>query len=86
MDKNQPAARQHYVAALRWVEMCVAHAMVYRNDPLDKERRRAITSAIIGRWRGNRGTDWNPTVGDLDRLYESAVRWMVSETGVRLFD
>jgi hypothetical protein len=86
MDKSLPASPQHFAAALRWVEMTVAHAMVFRNDPLEKDRRRAIATEIVGRWRGNRGAEWTPTVGDVDRLYESTVKWAVEQTGVRLFD
>ncbi|QOJ00486.1 MAG: hypothetical protein HRU70_08290 [Phycisphaeraceae bacterium] len=86
MDKSGPAYAQHYAAAVRWLELTVALAMVHRGDALDKDRRRAITTEILGRWRGNRGEGWTPTVSDLDNLYEAGVRWAVENTRVRLFD
>lgn len=66
--------------------MTIAHTMVFRNDTLDKETRRRTTTEIIGRWRGNRGTEWQPTIGDLDRLYEATVQWVIRHAGVNLFE
>jgi hypothetical protein len=86
VEKTRAAHPAHYQAALRWVEMTVAHTMVFRGDPLDKDQRRAHATAIIGRWRGNRGTDWHPTIADLDRLYEGAVQWVVQHSGVNIFE
>lgn len=74
-NKADPAP-EHYAAALfRWVEMTVALTMVHGQEPLDSGERKARTAEIIGRWRGNRGEDWKPTIGDLDRLIESTLLW-----------
>jgi hypothetical protein len=86
VEKTQLAHPAHQQAALRWVEMTIAHTMVFRNDTLDKETRRRTTTEIIGRWRGNRGTEWQPTIGDLDRLYEATVQWVIRHAGVNLFE
>lgn len=85
MDKSQPAFPQHYAAAVRWVELTVAHAMVRRGDVLDKERRRQVTLEIVGRWRGNRPPTWQPTVEDLDNLFDATLRWTVQQTPTTLF-
>lgn len=85
MDKSRPAHPAHYEAALRHVHLTVALAMVYRDDSLDKEIKRRTAEEIIGRWRGNRGESWHPTVADLDQLFESASRWLMQTTPLKLF-
>jgi len=86
VEKSRVAHPAHEQAAVRWVELTVAHAMVRRGDVLDKARRRAITEELVGRWRGNRGPQWRPTIADLDALFDTTVRWVVENTGVTLFD
>ncbi len=86
MDKDALANTQHYQAAVRWVGLTVTHAMVFRGDPLDREHRRTTVLDILGRWRGNRGETWQPSIADLDRLYEATIKWAVENTGARLFD
>ncbi|MEK6702016.1 MAG: hypothetical protein AABZ53_07125 [Planctomycetota bacterium] len=86
MDKDAPAQVQHYNAAIRWVGLTVTHAMVFRGDPLDKDLRRTTVMDILGRWRGNRGTTWTPSIADLDRLYEATIKWAVENTNARLFE
>ena len=86
MDKTQIAHSAHLQAALRWVHLTVTHTMVYRGDALDKERRQRTLEEWLGRWRGNRGAEWQPTMGDIDRLYESVVQWVVQHAGVNLFE
>lgn len=86
VEKSQIAHPAHHQAALRWMHLTVTHTMVFRGDPLDKEARQRTLNEIMGRWRGNRGAEWQPTVADLDRLYEATIQWVVQHAGVNLFE
>jgi hypothetical protein len=75
LNKDEPAPEHYMQAALRWVEMTVALCMVHASDTLSHEERRRRTQEIVGRWRGNRGETWQPTIRDIDRLIESTILW-----------
>jgi len=75
LNKDEPAPEHYIQAALRWVEMTVALSMVHASDTLSHEERRRRTQEIVGRWRGNRGETWQPTIRDIDRLIESTILW-----------
>lgn len=75
LNKNEPAPDHYIQAALRWVEMTVALTMVHAAEPLNHQERRRRTESIVGRWRGNRGESWQPTIRDMDGLIESTVLW-----------
>jgi len=74
-NKDDPAPEHYINAAMRWVEMTVALCMVHASEPLSHEVRRSKSQEIIGRWRGNRGDTWQPTIRDMDRLIESTIIW-----------
>lgn len=82
MDKHLPASRAHLQAAVRWLDMSVALTMAYENVPLDREMRRQVMEDILGRWRGNRGEEWQPTPSDIDQLMESTTVWLSERVGV----
>lgn len=62
--------------------MSVALAMAYQNLPLDREVRRRVMEDLLGRWRGNRGEEWQPTPADIDQLMESATLWLAERVRV----
>lgn len=83
MDEAGPRDRMPSVAEI-WVEFTVAMAMDVRREPLDRERRRALTEEILGRWRGNRRETPAATGADSASLFEATIRWIVDEVGVEV--
>lgn len=75
LNKDEPAPDHYIQAAMRWVEMTVALSMVHASEALSHEERRRRTQEIVGRWRGNRGETWQPTIRDMDSLIESTITW-----------
>lgn len=65
-----------------WVEFTVAMAMDFRREPLDRDRRQALTQEILGRWRGNRRDVPAATGADSAALFETTIRWVVENTGI----